>query len=85
MIRLRKFTQVALVGLIGAVLLTSCEESVDPILDNNVPFTLYGYLNPKSDTQSIRVFPIEAEFDTRTERPIDATVTSMNLTTGASQ
>ncbi|GAB5519827.1 MAG: hypothetical protein RhofKO_20780 [Rhodothermales bacterium] len=85
MIQLHKFSRVALLGLLSVVLLTSCEESVDPILDANVPFTLYGYLNPKSDTQSIRVFPIEEEFDTRTERPIDATVTSTNLTVGGTQ
>ncbi|MEM6647238.1 MAG: hypothetical protein AAF730_13400 [Bacteroidota bacterium] len=66
----------------GTSLLTGCEESVDPILETDVPFTLFGYLDPKADVQSIRVFPIESEFDTRIERPIDAVVTSTNLTAG---
>ena len=36
-----------------------CEEGVDAVLESTQPFTLYGFFNPRSDTQAVRVFPIE--------------------------
>lgn len=84
MMRFRFLTLALLCTLMGTAMLTGCEESVDPILETDVPFTLFGYLDPKSDVQSIRVFPIESQFDTRVERPIDAVFTSTDLTGGGS-
>lgn len=67
--------------LLSAVLL-GCEEDV-PTASTDLPFEVYGVLNPAADTQRVRVFPIQAalEGDT-TGAPLDAVVTSTDLETG---
>ena len=41
-----------------ALFLSACEDSVDPILENNRQFTLFGTLDMNQDTQFVRVIPI---------------------------
>lgn len=44
--------------LTTAFVLSACEDSVDPILENNRQFTLFGTLDMNQDTQFVRVIPI---------------------------
>ncbi len=65
-----------------ALAAASCEDSVDPTVGVDAPFSLYGYLDPTADRQAIRVAPITLAIDTPDET-IDAAVTSTDLATGA--
>ncbi len=62
--------------------LTSCDQSIDPVIGEDRPFTIWGYLDAHADTQRIRVFSIEERLGVDRAGPIDASVTSTNLTTG---
>ncbi len=62
--------------------LTACEEMVDPSNTTDFVFTMYGLFNPTTDSQAVRVFPIEALLDFTRPEPIDAIVSSIDLTTG---
>ncbi|WP_412060667.1 lamin tail domain-containing protein [Rubrivirga sp. IMCC45206] len=65
-----------------ALAAAGCEDSVDPTVGVDAPFSVYGYLDPTADRQAIRVAPIALAIDTPDET-IDAAVTSTDLTTGA--
>ena len=72
----------SLVFVLAAVLvLGACEESVDPILDSDRQFTLWGTLDMNADTQFVRVIPIRPGL-TAADAPLEATVTSTDLETG---
>ncbi|MFB3133223.1 MAG: hypothetical protein ACE10K_11945, partial [Rhodothermales bacterium] len=64
------------------VLTTGCEESVNPILGTERPFTIYGFFNPVADTQAVRVFAIEDLLELTRPEPLDARVTSFDLQRG---
>lgn len=66
------------------VLLTvfGCEESVDPIIGSEFPFTIWGFMNAGADTQYVRVYPISDELLLNAGSSIDAQVFSTDLTTG---
>ncbi|MFT5517402.1 MAG: hypothetical protein ACI80V_003545 [Rhodothermales bacterium] len=66
---LRVLAVSSLVMLVGA-----CEEVVDPVLETGRPFTLFGFLDPGSNQQAIRVFPIEPVLAQTQALPLDATV-----------
>ncbi|MDE2646746.1 MAG: hypothetical protein OXI05_13050 [Bacteroidota bacterium] len=70
--------------LIIATALSSCDQSIDPIIGEDRPFTIWGYLDAHAKIQRVRVFPIRDQLlvDPDHAGPIDATVTSNNLTTG---
>lgn len=59
-----------------------CEEDVDPLLGNDLPFTLWGQMNPKADTQAVRVFSIENQLSFLDGSPLDLTMTSTHLQSG---
>ncbi|GIV59544.1 DUF4249 family protein [Rhodocaloribacter litoris] len=61
---------------------TGCEEAVQPNLGIDLPYTLWGIFNPKADTQAVRVFEIEENLMLVRPEPIDAVVTSTDLTLG---
>lgn len=70
--------------LVGAAVLTAgCETAVDATLETDRAFSLYGVLQPEGDTQWVRVYPIEAQLTPTPNAPLDATVTSTLLETGA--
>ncbi len=62
--------------------MTACEETVDPILDSDRQFTLWGTLDMNADTQSIRVVPIREVLDGRTAQIPQIDVLSIDLDTG---
>ena len=59
-----------------------CDESVDPIVGSDIPFTLWGFLNAATDTQYVRVFPVTDQLIPDPSDGLDARVVSTNLTTG---
>ena len=67
-----------------AVLLvgTGCEEAVDPVLETDEAFTLYGYLDPSADMQAVRVFSIDGMLQNVQAVPLDASVRTINRATG---
>jgi len=74
--------QTVLACLLAALSTTGCEEGVDPVLGTDRAFTVYGFIDARSDTQAVRVFSIEGRLElTRPER-LDARVTSMDFQAG---
>lgn len=72
-----------LVVLSGVIaVLSGCEESVDPIIGSEKPFTVWGFMNAGADTQYARVFPVREELVPSREEGIDARVFSTNMMTG---
>ncbi len=68
--------------LLALGLLSACEESVDPFLETDRYFTLFGYLDTDLDTQYVRVIPLRRLVETPPPGPLDATVVSTDLVTG---
>lgn len=67
------------------VLLAGCEDSIGPPPVEPPPFTLYGALDARADTQAIIVLPIRDTLGLDPPRPLDARVTSEDRATGAVQ
>lgn len=63
--------------------MSGCEEHANPLVGEERPFTLFGYLNPKASNQTIRVIPIENTF--AIQESIDAQVFSVDLNTSEEQ
>ena len=80
--RLHLFCTAAL--LLAVSFLTSCDQPIDAVIGEDRPFTIWGYLDAHADTQRVRVFSIEERLGVDRAGPIDAMVTSTNLTTGES-
>ena len=72
------------VAIALALVLTSCEESVSPILESDRQFTLFGTLDMASDTQFVRVIPIRPTLAPSAETP-DVTFTSTELSSGRTE
>jgi hypothetical protein len=68
------------VGL--AVLVAGCETSVDPIVGTERAFSLYGALQPRADTQWVRVYAVKEELEPTPPESLAATVTSTDLERG---
>lgn len=60
----------------------ACSETVDPFIDSDRRFSLYGTLEMDRDTQFVRVVPVSREIDAVEGARLEATVTSRDLTTG---
>lgn len=78
--RLIRLLPVVLVALL--LLSTGCEEAVDPVLETDEAFTLYGYLDPSSDIQAVRVFTIDGVLENTQATPLDANLRTINQSTG---
>lgn len=64
------------------VLSTGCEEAVDPVLKTDEAFSLYGYLDPSSDMQAVRVFSIDGVLENTQATPLDAEIRTINQNSG---
>ena len=64
------------------VLFSACEEGVDPILESDRFFSLYGFLDMNRDTQFVRVDEVRPTLAITDASPIDAQFTSIDLVTG---
>ena len=74
--------RIAALCLFLGVALTSCSTEVHPIVDSGRAYTVYGLLDARADTQSVRVFAIEGTLDLVRPASLGATVTTMELGTG---
>jgi len=75
---------VYLIGFsLGISLLSSCDDGVQAVRTDGKAFTMYGYLNPKVDTQAVRVFPIDEVLEAENRAQVDGVLTSTNLETGS--
>lgn len=68
--------------LLTALLLTACEEDVVAVLNTDRPYSMYGYLDPRADTQWVAVFTIEDRLEPIRPEPIDGAVTSTHEGSG---
>lgn len=75
--RLRPFLLLLLLPAIAA-----CEETVDPVLESDRVFSLYGYLDPASARQAVRVYEVASILAPTAPLPLAATVTTEDLATG---
>jgi hypothetical protein len=72
----------ALAPFLLAALLGGCDEPFEPFRDNSdAPFSMFGYLDLRADTQWVRVTPVRQNL-LAAAAPIDAVVTLENLRTG---
>lgn len=62
--------------------LAACEDTVDPILESDTDFTLFGTLDMAQDTQFVRVIPIRESLFPDNTGPLDVVFTSEDLVTG---
>jgi hypothetical protein len=68
-----------LLALFGA----ACEDAVNPFLDDDRHFTIYGYLDTDRDTQYVRVEPLRRTVDMPEPGPLQGvTVTMTEVLTG---
>ena len=67
------------------ILSTGCRETVNTRLEINQPYSLFGLINPKSDTHAVRLFEIKSNIALVRPEPIDAVVTTTNMDTGTQQ
>lgn len=81
---LRPLTRACLLTglLLGAM---GCEEDVDPFVESNQSFTVYGFLDPGEATQYLRVIPLRQVLTGEDETTIDAQVTTTELERGVTQ
>jgi hypothetical protein len=71
----------AVVGVLLVVVM-GCEEDITVVVGTDLPYSLYGVISPQLDSQWVRVYPIEGRLTPTEPEPLDATMTSTNLTTG---
>ena len=69
----------------AALLAAGCETVAEPEPFDPYPFTVHGYLDPRADTQAVRIFAVADWLEPVAPAPPDARVTSRDLTTGAVQ
>lgn len=64
------------------MLAAGCEEDVVMVEGTERPFTMYGVLNPRSDTQFVHVFPVEQTLTPTPEARLDVQFTSTDVVDG---
>lgn len=80
--RCRRFVCAVVAGLVWGTAAVSCDYPFEPFQENeHGPFSLFGYLDLKADTQWVRVMPIRQSLLAGPE-PIDALVTLERLGSG---
>lgn len=72
----------ALLCVFCCLTLLGCEEAVEPFTNTDRHFSVFGFLDPASDVQYLRVTPIRQLVDPPPPGPIDAQVTVTELETG---
>ena len=65
-----------------ALCAAGCDESVNPVLEDGRPFSMYGLLNARSDTQAVRVYAHHQFLARLRPDPLDARLTVTDMTTG---
>lgn len=68
--------------LVAALVGSGCEDTVNPFVDTPRYFTVYGFLSTDADTQVLRIEAVRRTVDLPQPGPLDAVVTTTDLTTG---
>ena len=76
-----RLMRLLLCAVLLSLLLNACEESVNPILESDQRFTIFGTLDMDQDTQYVRVIPIRRTLETDASAPLNVTFTSTDLVT----
>ena len=84
---MKRFKAIKTVGhvvvlALSALVFTACEEDPNPFLGEDQPFTVYGFFNPKSDRQIVRVIPVADVIDEVGIGADQATVRSVHVGSG---
>jgi hypothetical protein len=66
----------------GGLSISGCETSVDPFLESDQYFTIYGSLDMRLKQQFVRVIPLSTVLTNTQSAELDAVVTSTDLSTG---
>lgn len=66
-------------------MLTACDETVDPIIESDRHFTLFGTLDMNRDTQFVRVIPIRDELDLPPLESLEIRFSSEDLECGVTR
>ena len=61
---------------VGLLFWSGCEEDVNPFVEEDRYFSVYGYLDTASDEQLLRVIELRTEFATAGDESIDALVST---------
>jgi len=72
----------AIIFTVLLLLISACSETVDTRLQIEFPYSVYGIINPKSDTHAVRVFEITQNISVISPDAIDATVMTTQLNNG---
>lgn len=64
------------------LLATGCETTVEPFKENDLHYSIFGYLHAGADTQFVRVEPLRDGLLTRAPDTLDVTVELTELATG---
>ncbi|NND73025.1 MAG: DUF4249 family protein [Rhodothermales bacterium] len=83
---MRRFStgiSILLVWVLLGITFSACEENVNPFREEARYFTLFGALDMNADSQFVRVSPIRQEVDFDEGGPIDAVLTTFDLTDGS--
>lgn len=62
--------------------ISACDTSVEPFIETENYFTLFGTLDMAADTQFVRVTPIRSSLESSNDGPLPVRFTSTDLTTG---
>lgn len=68
--------------VMATLLLTACNDEVNPFIGTELPYTVWGNINPQADTQAVRVFLIDDILQLVNPEPLDAEVRIINLDSG---
>lgn len=64
------------------LLVTGCDEEIDPLAGSDRGYTLYGVLSPQLDTQRVRVYPVEDLLSPTEPGSLGVRLVSEDVTTG---
>ncbi len=79
-------TKSVLFIILIAALFSGCDNTLNPFIDDRVPYSVYGYLEAGRDTNFIRVVDLNSPLLADSTRRLDVKkVTLTNLKTGAKQ
>ncbi len=67
------------VVLFSMLMFSSCSEDVNPFIGTELPYTIWGTVNPEADTQAVRVFLIDDILQLVSPDPLDAQVSITNV------
>lgn len=75
-------SRILLIIVVASGIVAGCSESVSPVLDNDKPYTMWGFLDPTSGRQQIRVFSVDGVLEQVSNAPLGALVRLRDEVTG---